>query len=82
MKTQKIAILLVFISAGTILTADDPEIPITLDAAREMGRVKSRFLSANDTSTKTKDVIPKANLSHFRNSVRPLLTKSWECAAG
>ncbi len=75
MKTLKIAILLVFISVATLLTADDPEIPISMEAARDLGRAKSRFLSANET-TKTKDVIPKANLTHFRKSVRPLLTKS------
>lgn len=76
MKTLKTAILLVLTSAATLLTADDPEIPITMEEARDLGRANSRFLSGNETSTKTKDVIPKANLSHYRKSVRPLLTKS------
>ncbi|MCS5629497.1 MAG: DUF1587 domain-containing protein, partial [Pirellulaceae bacterium] len=76
MKTLKIAIQLVFISVATLLTADDPEIPITMDAARDLGREKSRFLSTNEALTKNKDVVPKANVAHFRKSVRPLLTKN------
>jgi hypothetical protein len=76
MKTLKLAILLVFISIGTLLTADDPEIPITLEAARDLGRVNSSFLSTNETLTKPTHGVPKANLTHFRKSVRTLLNQS------
>jgi len=76
MKTLKPAILLVIISVGTLLTADDPEIPITLEAARDLGRAKSRFLGVNETLSKATSAISKANLTHFRKSVRPLLYKN------
>ncbi|MBT4694769.1 MAG: DUF1592 domain-containing protein [Planctomycetaceae bacterium] len=76
MKTLKIAIQLVFISIATLLTADDPEIPITLESARDLGRMKSSFLSTNDTSIKAAHAAPKANLTHYRKSVRTLLNKS------
>ncbi|HIA61453.1 MAG TPA: DUF1587 domain-containing protein, partial [Planctomycetaceae bacterium] len=76
MKTLKLAILLVFISVGTLLTADSPEIPITLEAARELGREKSRFLNESETASKATHATAKANLTHFRKSVRPLLNKN------
>ena len=76
MKPLKLAILLIVITAGTLLIAEDPDVPITLEAARDLGRVKSSFLGTNDALTKATHAVPKANLAHFRKSVRALLNKS------
>ena len=76
MKLLKIAVLLVLGSAGTILADDAQEIPITLEKARELGRLKSRFLKEAKTEAKSADAIPKANVGYFRESVDPILQKS------
>ncbi|MEO2032394.1 MAG: DUF1592 domain-containing protein [Planctomycetaceae bacterium] len=76
MKTLNTAILLGLGSAGAILAADPLETPITLEKARESGRMKSRFLREADAETKADDAIPQANLAHFQKSVGPILTRS------
>lgn len=76
MKTLKIAILLVVSSASAILAADDQETPITLEKARGLGRMKSRFLKETKAEATAIRAIPKANLAHFRKSVGPILNKS------
>ena len=76
MKTLKITILLVISSASTMLEADDHAIPITLEKARELGRMKSRFLKENTADATPTHVIPGANLAYFQQSVGPILSKS------
>ena len=76
MKTLKITILLVLGSASTILAADDQETPITLEHAKELGRMKSRFLRVTESETPATRAIPKANLAYFQESVGPVLIKS------
>ena len=76
MKTLKITVLLVLGSAWMILAANGQETPITLEAAKEQGRVKSRFLKETKEATKATDAIPKANLAYFQKSVGPILKKS------
>ncbi|MDB5336366.1 MAG: signal peptide protein [Planctomycetaceae bacterium] len=76
MKTLKIAILLVLGTACTNLAADGQETPVTLETAKEQGRVKSRFLKETKAATNTTDAIPKANLAEFQESVGPILKKS------
>ena len=76
MKTLAIAILLVISSVRTVLAADNPDIPITLEQAREVGRMKSRFLKANQAAATATNAIPRANVAYFQESVRPLLEKS------
>ena len=80
MKTLVFTILLLFGSACillgsacTILAADGQETPITLETAREQGRIKSRFLKATQAAT---DDIPTANIADFQSSVAPILNKS------
>lgn len=76
MKSLKSIILLVLGSAGTILAADGQETPITLEAAKEQGRAKSRFLKEAKEAAKATDAIPKANVAFFHESVGPILKKS------
>ena len=76
MKPLKIAFLLVLVSVSTILSADGQVIPISLEAAREQGRTKSRFLKETKVTAKATDEIPKANLAYFQKSVMPILKKS------
>ncbi len=76
MSILKITILLVIGSTGTLLAADGPETPITLETARESGRLKSRFLKEAGIETKVTDAIPKANVADFQKSVGPILKKS------
>ena len=76
MKSLLTIILLVFGCAGEILAADGPKTPITLETAREQGRAKSRFLKETKEAAKATDVIPKANVAFFQESVGPILKKS------
>jgi mono/diheme cytochrome c family protein len=76
MKNLTITILLVLASASTILAADDLPTPITLEKARELGRMKSRFLKVAQPDAAAARVIPAANLTRFQESVGPVLTKS------
>jgi mono/diheme cytochrome c family protein len=75
MKTLKIAIVLVISTVGTILAADE-QTPVTLGQAKELGRVKSRFLKEHNADTGAARALPKANLAYFEESVGPILNKS------
>ena len=76
MKSLKIIIPLVLGIAGTILVAIGQETPFTLEAAKEQGRAKSRFLKETKEAAQTTDAIPKANVAFFHESVGPILKKS------
>ena len=69
-------VLLVLGSALIILTATGQETPISLETAKELGRVKSRFLKEAKEVAKASDVVPKANVAFFHESVGPLLKQS------
>ncbi|MEI6234770.1 MAG: DUF1592 domain-containing protein [Planctomycetota bacterium] len=59
-----------------VQAAAKQEPPISLETAKEQGRVKSRFLKdAKDVATAS-DGIPKANVAFFKESVGPVLKKS------
>jgi len=75
MKMLKFTILLILGSAGTILAADGQVTPITLEAAKEQGRIKSRFLQETKTTLNASEAIPKANLAYFQKSMKPILNK-------
>jgi len=74
MKTLKIVILLAL--ALAIPIADGHETPIALEAAKEQGRIKSRYLKETRAAADASDAIPKANIVDFKKSVEPILTKS------
>lgn len=52
------------------------EKPVTLEAARELGRQKSRFLHDAKVATKAADGMPVANMADFQKLVEPVLKKS------
>jgi len=76
MKSLTITMLLMLGIAWTVLAADGQETPISLQAAKEQGRTKSRFLKESKELAKSPDAIPKANVTFFRESVGPILKKS------
>ena len=76
MKNLKIIILLIFTVASTVLAADAPEIAISLGQARELGRMKSRFLKETPADSTVTIAVPDANVAYFQDSVAPVLTGS------
>ena len=73
MKTLMNAVMLVLGSAWTILAANGQETPISLETAKEQGRAKSRFLKETKEAARAPDVLPKANVALFQESVGPIL---------
>ena len=65
-----------FGSAWAILAASGQETPISLETAKELGRVSSRFLQETKEVARASGIIPKANLAFFQKSVGPILKKS------
>ena len=76
MKTLRITILLMLGSACPMLAAESDTDPMTLEKAKELGRMKSRFLKESNTDKKANQAVPKANLSYFQKSIGPILNKS------
>ena len=59
--------------AHSLLAAEPDSDPISLHDALGIGRTKSKLLNERRVKAKDSDVIPTANLKHFRKSIRPLL---------
>ena len=77
MKTHKIIILLLLGLGFPILAVDGQEIPISLETAKELGRIKSSFLKETKVDNPaTIEGIPTANVAYFQQSVAPLLNKN------
>ena len=76
MKTLTITVLLVLGYACANPAVDGQETPVSLETAKELGRVKSRFLKETPSDAKATDAIPTANLADFQKAVAPHLTKS------
>ena len=76
MNTLKIAILLVLFSPCPMLANGADADPIALEKAKELGRMKSRFLRDRNTETVANLAIPKANTAHFQKVIEPILNKS------
>ena len=68
--------LLAALGIASAIAADGQETRATLEAAREQGRVKSRYLKEIKAAAATADAIPKANVADFQKSVEPILTRS------
>src|SRR4051794_27307093 len=75
MKSLTTAILLGLGIAWTVTAADDQDTRISLEAARELGRSKSRYLKETAAAAETGDATPKADLADFQKSLAPILTK-------
>lgn len=76
MKTLQITILVVISSASVILATDKSETPITLEEAKELGRMKSRFLKEATADATATHAVPQASLAYFQESVGTILNKS------
>lgn len=82
MHRLRITILLLISSACSTLAAEDGADSAALQKARELGRIKSRFLKANTTDTRSTATIPKANLAPFEKSIGPILNKNCQACHG
>ena len=69
-------LLLVLGSAWAILEASGQETPISMEAAKELGREKSSFLKATKEVARGPGIVPKANVAFFQKSVGPTLKKN------
>lgn len=76
MKILDITVLMVVIFANAVQATDSHSTTVTLDEAKELGRVKSKFLKETVSGAPAAHTVPKANVGFFRDSVRPALIKS------
>ena len=76
MRTRLVAVLLVLGAGGLLMAADGADGPLSLQAAREQGRAKSRFLKEAKEVSPATDAAPQANVAVFQESIRPLLQTS------
>ena len=76
MQILRITLLLALVCAWSVLAAEDGAGLVTLEKAREEGRVKSRFLKESQVEQGNSQVIPQANLAPFRASIGPILKKN------
>jgi len=76
MKILTLTILLLLAHGVVSQSVQGQEKPISFDMAKEQGRTKSRFLKEGTEVPKATDVVPKANLAFFQESVGPILKKS------
>lgn len=75
--TSRLAVMLLVLgNTGLLVAADGQEPPLTLEAARQQGRARSRFLKAAPEAGTPADAIPQANVAHFEETIGPLLRKS------
>ncbi len=73
MKPFKVPVLLALGIVCAVAVADGRE---SLEAAKEQGRNKSRYLKETKAAADTSDAIPKANVADFQKSVASILTKN------
>ncbi len=73
MKPFKVTVLLALGIVCAVAVADGQE---SLEAAKEQGRNKSRYLKETKAAADTSDAIPKANVADFQKSVVSILTKN------
>ena len=78
MKTKKITVLLLIGTTGAILSTYGQDAVLSFEAAKERGRLKSRYVSVTTAVTKA-PVVPKANVAFFDKSVGPVLKQ--KCVA-
>ena len=76
MNHQRITILLIVCCTGVFQLASGQDAAITLETAKFQGRQKSRYLKETNDHLAAVDVIPKADVAFFEQSVGPILKKS------
>jgi len=72
----KSAIIVIAVCVCSSLQAGESETPVTLERAREIGRLKSRFLKAAGSVPSSAAAIPTANVAFFHESAAAILTRS------
>ncbi|MFN9371259.1 MAG: DUF1592 domain-containing protein [Planctomycetaceae bacterium] len=81
--TSRLAMLLLVLGHTSLLVAADGQESLpTLEAARQQGRARSRYLKAATEVGMPADAIPQANVAHFRDIIGPLLRKSCQDCHG
>ncbi len=73
--TLRGTILLVLGSGCLLLAAEVDTNVLTLEEAKELGRLKSSYSRETNRDTRATHAIPKANLSHFQKSIGPILQR-------
>ncbi len=76
MKSLLLPVILLLGDCLAMAASEKQEIPATLEAARELGRQKSRFLHETKAATKADDGIPLANVADFQKLVEPVIKRS------
>ncbi len=76
MKILRTLILMVAASVCPGLAGAEDASPMTLEKAKELGRMKSQFLKNRHTNKAAAQAVPKANLAHFQKSIEHILNKS------
>jgi len=75
-KVLRLAMVLLIGNLSQITASAGQEVPISLGAAKEQGRHKSRFLKEAKLTAQAGDAIAAANVEDFERIVGPVLTKS------
>ena len=73
---MRIAILLVLGNVCPMFAADTNVDPTNLEKARQLGRVRSRFLKETKTDKETTSAVPMANLTLFQKTIGPVLKQN------
>ena len=78
MPTLKLLQIVILLVLGNVCThaAENETNPLSLADAREQGRLKSRLLQGPTWESSSPQGTPIVNPQHFKQSVRPVLTKS------
>jgi mono/diheme cytochrome c family protein len=79
MRNRIVTILFLLSSACWLMAAEPDPRSMTLEEARELGRLKSAFLNVTDKPSEATHEIPTANLTSFRESIGPVLAQ--KCVA-
>lgn len=76
MKTLLLPVIFLLGDCLATAASEKQELPANLEAAREFGRQKSRFLHETKASTKAAAGIPLANVEDFQRLVEPVIKRS------
>lgn len=76
MKPLFLVLAVALTSVSVSLSSDGPPTSMTLDAAKQHGRLNSRFLKESKIPVSPSDSIPTANTAEFQKSIAPVLSKS------
>lgn len=73
MNALRITIPLLLCAACPILATEPDTKSVTFEQARELGRAKSAFLKKSAVQIAVTQVVPEANIAHFKKAIGPVL---------